>query len=108
MSARVFLQKLGTEGIRTNLGPLTWCEALAYNIAKDAAARGYEGSAADLVYIVDDVRFPNEAAFVRGLQSRPGLPKFFGTTIKLVCTDAPPSGNDNHPSEPGSTRCRPT
>jgi hypothetical protein len=106
MSARVFLQKLGTEGIRQNLGPLTWCEALLYNIAQDAAARGYDGSGAgagpsDLVYVCDDVRFPNEGEFVHTLTQRPGLPKFFGTVIKLVCTDAPPSGNDNHPSERG-------
>jgi hypothetical protein len=106
MSARVFLQKLGTEGIRQNLGPLTWCEALRYNIAQDAAARGYDGSgtgpgvpATDLVYVVDDARFINEVEFVKRLTDRDGLPKFFGTTIKLVCTDAPPSGNDNHPSE---------
>ena len=102
MSARIFLQKLGTEGIRQCIGPLTWCEALLFNVAQDAAARGYDGSAGgDLVYIIDDARLPNEVEFVGGLHTRPGLPKFFGTTIKLVCTDAPPTGNDNHPSERG-------
>jgi hypothetical protein len=109
MSARIFLQKLGTEGIREHLGPLTWCEALLYNIKKDSAARGYgAGGPADLVYVVDDARFINEIEFVHDLTRRSGIgaaggregePRLFGTVIKLVCTDAPPSGNDNHPSE---------
>lgn len=104
LSARIFLQKLGTEGIREHLGELTFCEGLANNVAKDYATIT-EGIGA--VYGVDDMRFPNEAAFIHGLDTRPHTPLMFGHVVKIVCTDAPPSGNDNHPSEAGVDRVAP-
>lgn len=98
MSARIFLQKLGTEGLRTFIGPTVFLDALVHSIATDYAATE-RARGADAVYIVDDARFINEVAFIQALTHRDGLPKFFGTAIKLVCEDAPPSGNDAHASE---------
>lgn len=98
-STRVFLQKLGTEGIRKNLGETVWLEALIHNIRKDYHERR---AGDDAVYVVDDARFINEVKFIQALTNRReaiGSPYFFGSAIKLICTDAPPSGNDNHPSE---------
>lgn len=101
MSARLFLQRLGTEGIRTHLGGDVWLQALVYNIIEEHKnSNGFE-----TVFVVDDARFINEIDFIQNLKNRPALgsshgePKFFGSVLKLVCTDAPPSGNDNHPSE---------
>ncbi len=101
MSARIFLQKLGTEGIRANMGQEIWCQALLANIVKD-----HEEDPRRTVYVVDDVRFPNEVTYLRNPPDLYKTPKFFGTVIKLVCTDAPPSGNDNHPSERGIDEVR--
>lgn len=95
MSARIFLQKLGTEGIRAHLGEMVFCEGMAHAVR---LVHAYDGSS---VFAVDDMRFPNEAEFVHGLDTRSGSPKMFGHVIKIVCTDAPPSGNDAHASEAG-------
>lgn len=89
-STRHFLQQLATEGIRRNLGEMVWCEALLYNIKKDHEATG------QLMYVVDDVRFIDEVKFIKSLATHP---EFLGHTIRILCPDAPPSGNDNHQSE---------
>ncbi len=113
MSARIFLQKLGTEGIREHLGEMTFCDGLVYSVRKDYAndTRPGRGPGNDAVYTIDDMRFPNEAAFVDRLDraDRRGgiLPALNGLTIKIVCTDAPPSGNDAHASEAGIDRVEP-
>lgn len=109
MSARIFLQKLGTEGIRENLGPLVWCQALENFIDKDFLAKAPANDHADpsetygnedAIYVVDDARFPNEIEYINGLGERTGN-NMRGYSIKVTCTDAPPSGNDAHPSEAG-------
>ncbi len=109
MSARIFLQKLGTEGIRENLGPMVWCQALENFISKDflekAPANDNEDPSEtfgneDAIYVVDDARFPNEIEFINGLGERTGN-NIRGYAIKVTCTDAPASGNDAHPSEAG-------
>lgn len=95
-SPRIFLQKLGTEGLRNYLGSDVFLHALLNQIKTDHVLNPNT-----TVYVVDDVRFPNEAQFIYDLKNLTTMPRFFGTTIKLVCSDAPPSGNDNHPSERG-------
>lgn len=85
-SCRTFLQRLGTEGIRENLGPLVWCEALALKMQTRARRNGTR------VFVIDDMRFRNEVEFVNRLDRRErttGSPAIFGHTIKLLCTDAP-------------------
>ncbi len=105
MSCRKFLQRLGTEGIRDNLGQMAFCQALSLQIANDMDARVFGESVVDegpAVYIVDDARFPNEISFINYLSSEDNHGyTMLGKSIKIVCTDAPPSGNDNHPSEAG-------
>ena len=86
-SCRTFLQRLGTEGIRAHLGELAFCEALALRISADSAPR---------VCVVDDLRFPNEAAFVNRLDRRKRrrdadgkMPSAMtGAVVKILCTDA--------------------
>ncbi len=115
-SARIALQKLGTEGIRAHLGAETFCEGLALAIRRKHEAlraspslslysRGAIEAGPSMVCAVDDMRFPNEAEFVAELDRREsrrdGAPKMFGHVLKIVCLDAPPSGNDAHASEAG-------
>jgi len=111
LSARIFLQKLGTEGIREYLGSETFCEGLVHGIRRDYQTIGADPMAShgpNVVYGVDDMRFPNEASFICGLDKRPRVdgsnaivPPMFGHVLKIVCSDAPPTGNDSHPSEAG-------
>ncbi len=114
LSARLFLQALGTEGIRAHLGEQTFCEGLALAIRRKYEAlserppqgpRGANDAGPSMVCAVDDMRFPNEAEFVAELDRREsrrdGAPKMFGHVLKIVCLDAPPSGNDAHASEAG-------
>lgn len=123
ISARIFLQKLGTEGLRENIGDLVFCHALRNGIAKDFLFRhaandnAMTGTPASgplalepppsAVYVVDDARFPNEVDFVNRLDQIDEAPRMVGHTIRINCTDAPPSGNDNHPSEAGIDRVMP-
>jgi hypothetical protein len=88
MSAREFLQRLGTEGLRQEFGQEIHVQALMNHIAKldDNAAK-------DLVYVVDDVRFPNEINAIVNSDSH------HGACIKIVCTDAPSTPNAGHASE---------
>jgi len=103
-SPRIALQRLGTEGIRENLGPDVWCESLRGRVREDflrTAPANDITPRPGAVYAVDDERFPNEAEFIVKLDQRDEAPRMVGHNFKIVCTDAPPSGNDNHPSEAG-------
>lgn len=104
MSARKFLQLLGTEGIRANLGGGVWLQALVFNIVEQHKAMGSPMSS---VFVVDDARFVNEIEFIQNLKNRPESPKLFGTVVKLMCTDAPPAGNAAHASEAEIDQVRP-
>lgn len=89
-SARQFLQLLGTEGLRQEFG---------YNIHLDALVRQIEEldavSEDHHVYVVDDVRFPNEVSYLVEDES------FIGACVKIVCTDLPANDNGGHGSETG-------
>lgn len=106
-SARIFLQKLGTEGLRQCFGQNIHLEGMMQEIrtlaaaAKNERRAGFGGRDRAPVFVCDDARFKNESAYVRSLifKTENDTPAFNGTVIKIVCTDAPPSGNDNHPSE---------
>jgi hypothetical protein len=54
-AVREFLQVLGTEGVRNNLGPDAWVNALKSRI----------GDHSNRLIVVADCRFPNEAAFIK-------------------------------------------
>jgi hypothetical protein len=61
-SARAFLQRLGTEGVRKHLGPDVW--------AMDVERRIVDASqlpSRPPVFVVDDCRFPSEARYLRRL-----------------------------------------
>ena len=90
-SAREFLQRLGTEGLREEFGYDIHVQALLHHIARlDSNLTNVDG-----IYVVDDVRFPNEVgALVRSEDHH-------GACIKIVCTDAPETPNANHASETG-------
>jgi hypothetical protein len=90
MSAREFLQRLGTEGLREEFGQDIHVRALMHHIA-----RLDEEAEVDRVYVVDDVRFPNEVNAVVDSES------LHGACIKIICTDAPPTPNGGHASEAG-------
>jgi hypothetical protein len=97
-SARRFLQVLGTEGLRENFGQTIHLDTLAQHMREEYASEiPTDDPLKDdhVVYGVDDVRFPNEVTYLNELENE------HTWVIKLVCTDAPPSGNDNHPSERG-------
>lgn len=57
--AREFLQLLGTEGVRDNLGPMVWVEACSGEVM-DAVESGKN-------VIFTDMRYPNEYDYVRAL-----------------------------------------
>lgn len=91
-SARTFLQRLGTDGIRNVLGLDIWIEACLRKIKVEGPD----------VAIVEDLRFINEASAFRNADKKyPGL---FGYVWRLV----PPPGDETtdyaiaaglHPSE---------
>lgn len=95
LSARLFLQRLGTEGLREHFGQNVHLDALVYRMRNDYDAAQTTETERPVVFGVDDVRFPNEAVYLNELEHE------HAWVIKLVCTDAPPSGNDSHPSERG-------
>jgi len=116
LSARIFLQRLGTEGLRQCFGENIHFDGMVHEIRQRAAAFSGRG-VGQPAFVCDDTRFKNEVHKVRSLLSATGNhrapegvggidglggrnpPAICGTVIKIVCTDAPPSGNDNHPSE---------
>jgi len=90
ISARRFLQLLGTEGLRQEFGPDIHVQALLHAIERDDAQNEGHG-----VYVVDDARFENEVAAVVNSENH------HGACIKLVCTDAPATPGGEHASEAG-------
>lgn len=99
-SAREFLRKLGTEGIRENLGADVWIDALFNRVTRVAAEDTARGSA-DSVFIVDDVRFVNEVNKIRRIRhwADKGITcDISPAVIKIVCTDSPLPPGD-HASE---------
>jgi dephospho-CoA kinase len=98
LSARIFLQRLGTEGLRENFGHNLHLDALV-----DRMRNGFTETPNEehVVYVVDDVRFPNEVVYLNELEEE------HAWCVKLVCTDAPPSGDDSHASESGIDKVPP-
>lgn len=87
-SARQFLQLLGTEGLRQEFGPNIHLDALVHQIQKlDDQSENHR------VYVVDDVRFPNEVSYL--VQDE----NFHGACVKIVCSDLPANDNGAHASE---------
>lgn len=94
-SPRWLLQRLGTEGLREEFGEDIHLHALLNGLRKEEIARLAEDPAAPpRLYVVDDVRFPNDARFIAR-----GGPGFAGAVLKLVSTDAPVSEHGGHASE---------
>lgn len=77
MSARTFLQRLGTEGMRAHFGEDVHVRAMLARCREDG------------LYCCDDVRFADECAAIIDAG---------GYVIRLVCTDAPDAASD-HASE---------
>lgn len=83
-SVRSFLQRYGTESHRDVFGPDFWLDA-ALPLADDV--RPGRGPYGDALYVVTDVRFPNEQQRVRDLG---------GITVRIV---GPDEQTGSHPSE---------
>src|SRR5258707_378360 len=81
MSARTFLRLLGTEGLRDCFWPSIHLDALQKNIEKRADASPFTQ-----LFIVDDVRFPNEVQHLNRQENTHGG---VSAVMRLVCTDAP-------------------
>lgn len=85
MTVRDFLQKLGTEGLRTGLHENTWVNALMADYKLTPSSMRFENGTIEEVdekypnWIVTDTRFPNEAQAIKdkgGILirvSRPGV-----------------------------------
>lgn len=80
MSARTFLQRLGTEGMRAEYGLDVHVRAMLRRCAPGG------------LYVVDDVRFVDEVAAINAAG---------GAVIRIVCTDAPSANVLSHSSETG-------
>jgi hypothetical protein len=81
---RRLLQVIGTEGVRDHIGEMSWVNACALKIERDAPER----------VVVTDVRFPNEADWVHDQG---------GTLVKIVRVNGDGSPFDNGvPSEHAS------
>jgi dephospho-CoA kinase len=89
ISPRTFLQRLGTEGLRGEFGPNVHVRALLELLEREDVV-----SEDHVVYVVDDVRFPNE------VEALIGDDNIRGAVIKIVCPDAPVGAGD-HASETG-------
>jgi tRNA G26 N,N-dimethylase Trm1 len=91
-SPRWLLQRLGTEGLRAEFGEDVHLRALLHGLRREQAARS--AAAAPVLYVVDDVRFPNDARFVaeRSADHR-------GAVLKIVSTDVAPAVHGAHASE---------
>jgi hypothetical protein len=91
-SPRWLLQRLGTEGLRQEFGEDIHLQALVRGLRGEERAPP-PGSQPRL-YVVDDVRFPNDARFIAE-----GGPDFRGAVLKIVATDVPEPQDSHHPSE---------
>jgi hypothetical protein len=99
-SPRWLLQRLGTEGLRAEFGEDVHVRALLHGLRREQAARA--AAAAPVLYVVDDVRFPNDARFVAesGAEHR-------GAVLKIVSTDVAPAAHGAHASESAVDQVRP-
>jgi hypothetical protein len=93
-SVRGILQTLGNEA-REVLGEGVWVGALMTWIQRDATARAARGERVP-AYVIDDLRYPNEAKAVRG---------YGGVVIRLRRPDAPVIADPAHPSETAVDEC---
>ncbi|MBC8132300.1 MAG: hypothetical protein H7X95_04910 [Deltaproteobacteria bacterium] len=93
-SPRWLLQRLGTEGLRDEFGEDIHLQALLHGLRKEEQARALQGAATPCLYVVDDVRFPNDARFIAQ-----GGPGFVGAVLKIVATDVPAPSHAGHASE---------
>ena len=91
-SPRWLLQRLGTEGLRSEFGEDVHVRALLHSLRRESAAR--PAGAPPILYVVDDVRFPNDARFVAegGTDHR-------GAVLKIVSSDLAPPAHGAHASE---------
>jgi hypothetical protein len=99
-SPRWLLQRLGTEGLRAEFGEDVHIQALLGSLRQEEA-QSPETSATQL-YVVDDVRFPNDARFIAR-----GAADFGGAVLKIVATDVPPGPGADHASERAIDEVRP-
>lgn len=83
MSARTFVKKAGTEGLRECFWPTIHVDGLMRTLERE------ESDEFDQMYCVDDCRFLNEAAAFGEVNASIEKPHRTAV-IKLVCTDAPP------------------
>jgi sulfite reductase beta subunit-like hemoprotein len=91
-SPRWLLQRLGTEGLRHEFGEDVHVRALARALAREERAR--PAGAPPRLYVVDDVRFANDARFIaRGGEGH------LGAVMKIVQTDVAPKDHSGHASE---------
>ena len=104
MTAREFLQRLGTDGLRNHLHPNTWVNALFadYKAATKMAIYSQNPRSAGVLieereipptypnWIITDVRFPNEA---QAIKEREGL------IIRVVRNSVAADKVNLHPSE---------
>ena len=101
-SARTFLQRLGTDGLRREFGSDVHVNALLRDIARISNRRDPNvPDTTPTAFVVDDARFTNEVEAIVAPRDPRG--KVIGACIKIVCTDAPAPAGDmaTHPSEMG-------
>jgi hypothetical protein len=92
-SPRWLLQRLGTEGLRREFGEDVHVRALAHSLQREDRARPV--GASPRLYVVDDVRFPNDAHFIAA-----GGAGHRGAVLKIVATDVvAPRDHSAHASE---------
>jgi len=99
-SSRWLLQRLGNEGLREEFGEDIHQRALLHGLRRAEAAR--PAGAPPRLYVVDDVRFPDDARFIAS-----GGPDHTGAVLRLVAPDAPPAAHGGHASETAIDRVRP-
>lgn len=103
VSPRWLLQRLGTEGLRQEFGDDIHLRALLAGLRREEAAR--PAGSPPRLYVVDDVRFPNDARFVAA-----GGEGFRGAVLKIVATDVAGTarlGAEAHASEAAIDEVRP-
>jgi hypothetical protein len=93
ISPRWLLQRFGTEGLREEFGEDIHLQALLSRLRRDEGARR-SGSLGPRLYVVDDVRFPNDAHFIAA-----GGPDYRGAVVKIVATDVSAGDHASHSSE---------
>jgi len=103
-SPRWLLQRMGTEGLRAEFGADVHHRALARALRAETAP--HVRPAAPTLFVVDDVRFPDDAAFIAELRTMAG-PEFRGAVMKVVATDVPRGESSAHASERAIDDVRP-